>query len=1200
MTHMSKERYDLFISHNSLDKSLIDPIVQRLYGEFEIRPWLDKWDIPAATDWSSEIESALQECSACAVFLGANGWGPHHLDEAKLAFRRKEQRPDFKVIPVLLPGAGAKDINLLEDLFKRRHRVDFTNDINDEDAFRRLLSAIQGQAPGPPEETVFTIRRDAKRWEEARAKNKGSFLYKGGQLEQAQGLAQRHTEQLNDLAVKFLNASAVEEQRRIRLERRRTRTVITGLIIASALILLSAVFAFAQRAEAINQAKVAEDRRREAVRQTELAEKRRREADDALKGEQIATNEARHATKQEKIAKEQAEEKRREAEEASRRERAARVEAETQRRGAQARQLFAEAELAQIAAEGNSGRWAELGRHSFQLATAADTLAREVNLAQTAPLDRSVRAVARFLPRSVVEPTLDQAADCVDYTADGRLMILSIGEELSVRETYSGKEIGRLPAIAYQAPNSWTPTLSYLAAKDSDAKYFRVWRVGEKVEELEGLRQRPDVTASAINSEGTLLATAGDDNVLRVVRIPDGSELITETHPGEIKAIATDAAGFLVATACDDDNIRIYDLQRRQLKSIISTKTEKKPDDDSTETEMESDGLAAKYLALSPDGTLLAASDYITIVIWNLVTGTEIRRFRVLPDAEDEGIEFLSFGAGARSVSVYTNKGYAATYDIGTGTQIWPTYTSSDWWTEDQKGVDWWSYFSSAAFRRIPGGIEVWDSSNGSLLTRAAYEGDIATAAYNPLTKTVAVKEGQKLLLISTYPGTDIAGGLLRGEVELLTGSDYGETFAVRTDAAFGIWNWAMPLWWTPVRGLQKVAGVAVSGDGSHVAAWSEEGLKQWSVDRVSGEVKPEAGLRFGPQETALPEKPGRGAWEVSLAYSSGGRYLSALANGRWYVWDAATGRQVLSGGSEQYADAMSVDSDERAAWYVTSGSEGAALWSQPLTLAAERVAPPRRVMGLPSRFSRFSPGGRYVIYRIPRGGPENDKVVIWDLREQKQALEVDSDNLQFSTGDGFVAVINQGSSTASATPSLVSIYDPESERLLARVKHERPVEVIAFSGDGAVVATVDKVRAEDVAQIHITNLRTGKAVVVIPFTGEVYGVALSHEGRRLCVYGRTGVTHVWDISVPKIPVEIAQLQHDTRVRWAAFDRAADHLMTVEGNINTTKTHKWVISTDELLLRIRRHLTRGMDAQPQVPGQGGAACHQRGGSALQK
>ena len=61
---MAENKFDLFISHNSLDKSLIDPIVEQLNDGYDIRCWLDKWDLPASADWAPRIDQALQSCKA--------------------------------------------------------------------------------------------------------------------------------------------------------------------------------------------------------------------------------------------------------------------------------------------------------------------------------------------------------------------------------------------------------------------------------------------------------------------------------------------------------------------------------------------------------------------------------------------------------------------------------------------------------------------------------------------------------------------------------------------------------------------------------------------------------------------------------------------------------------------------------------------------------------------------------------------------------------------------------------------------------------------------------------------------------------------------------------------------------------------------------------------------------------------------------
>ncbi|HEY0761804.1 MAG TPA: toll/interleukin-1 receptor domain-containing protein [Pyrinomonadaceae bacterium] len=184
---MSTDEYDIFINHNSQDKKFIVPILERLNAEYDIRTWLDQWDLYAARDWETVIEGALKTCLSCAVFLGEHGWGEHHRAETDIALRRQTQHPEFKVIPIMLPGAlneiavfREEDITVVDGLFTRQHRVDFTTGLEDEEAFRRLLAAIRGKAPGPPRITVFTIKRDATHWKELPRTDKNSVLSRCG------------------------------------------------------------------------------------------------------------------------------------------------------------------------------------------------------------------------------------------------------------------------------------------------------------------------------------------------------------------------------------------------------------------------------------------------------------------------------------------------------------------------------------------------------------------------------------------------------------------------------------------------------------------------------------------------------------------------------------------------------------------------------------------------------------------------------------------------------------------------------------------------------------------------------------------------------------------------------------------------------------------------------------------------------------
>ena len=104
------DRFDVFLSHATPDKPLVEELARRLTRE-NLKPWLDKWNLIPGQAWKPEIEAALAECAACAVFIGPGGFGPWqtrgdaggHRPPGRGGRVGGERRP-FRVIPVLLPG----------------------------------------------------------------------------------------------------------------------------------------------------------------------------------------------------------------------------------------------------------------------------------------------------------------------------------------------------------------------------------------------------------------------------------------------------------------------------------------------------------------------------------------------------------------------------------------------------------------------------------------------------------------------------------------------------------------------------------------------------------------------------------------------------------------------------------------------------------------------------------------------------------------------------------------------------------------------------------------------------------------------------------------------------------------------------------------------------------------------------------------
>jgi WD40 repeat protein len=245
-------KYDVFFSHKTEDKELLEPLVARLRSETRFTSWMDNKALCGGDEWWQTIQAELHASRTCAVFLGGRGWGEYHRKESLIAFERTRNDPNFRVIPVLLPGISKEAIDELKILFPKRHWVDLSNGVDQQEGFLRFVAAIEGKPQftgGPPILDVHHIKRDAGRWAATQYKDK-SILYFDSDLRAAQRIAKDHPEELNDLANRFLTVSALEQGRRVG----RRIFALLGVIIALSIMTLVAVV---QQAEANRQRRTA-------------------------------------------------------------------------------------------------------------------------------------------------------------------------------------------------------------------------------------------------------------------------------------------------------------------------------------------------------------------------------------------------------------------------------------------------------------------------------------------------------------------------------------------------------------------------------------------------------------------------------------------------------------------------------------------------------------------------------------------------------------------------------------------------------------------------------------------------------------------------------------------------------------------------------------------------------------------------------
>jgi TIR domain len=95
--------YDLFLSYNSADHTLVEEIARKIRGE-HLEPFLDRWYLVPGARWRARLKQILSSCKAVAIFVGPGEMGRWQQREVDVALDLQANCPSFPVIPVLLPG----------------------------------------------------------------------------------------------------------------------------------------------------------------------------------------------------------------------------------------------------------------------------------------------------------------------------------------------------------------------------------------------------------------------------------------------------------------------------------------------------------------------------------------------------------------------------------------------------------------------------------------------------------------------------------------------------------------------------------------------------------------------------------------------------------------------------------------------------------------------------------------------------------------------------------------------------------------------------------------------------------------------------------------------------------------------------------------------------------------------------------------
>jgi TIR domain len=137
------DEYDVFMAHNSADKSEVEAICQILRKR-GLNPWLDKEQIPPGRWFQDVIQQAIRNVKSAAIFIGSKGLGRWQVVELRTFISQCVER-EIPVIPVLLPEVEEIPEELV--FLNEFNWVKLSKNIEDTEALDNLEWGITGVHP---------------------------------------------------------------------------------------------------------------------------------------------------------------------------------------------------------------------------------------------------------------------------------------------------------------------------------------------------------------------------------------------------------------------------------------------------------------------------------------------------------------------------------------------------------------------------------------------------------------------------------------------------------------------------------------------------------------------------------------------------------------------------------------------------------------------------------------------------------------------------------------------------------------------------------------------------------------------------------------------------------------------------------------------------------------------------------------------
>lgn len=393
----------------------------------------------------------------------------------------------------------------------------------------------------------------------------------------------------------------------------------------------------------------------------------------------------------------------------------------------------------------------------------------------------------------------------------------------------------------------------------------------------------------------------------------------------------------------------------------------------------------------------------------------------------------------------------------------------------------------------------VWDLATEREISRVAHESWVNSVAFSPDGKwIVSGSDDETASVWEAATGKEITRFQDESSIKAVAFSPAGNLVGSGSDnGTVRIWKASTGEEILRLDTQGVIHSVAFSADGKWLAsAGDDEGVHVW--DTTTGEE-----IAWLAQEISV----------YSIAFSPNGRWLASGDDDAIRLWEVPTGEEVAS--IEQEGTAFSVAFSPDGRWLVSGGVDN--------TVRVREAATGEEIARLEHEDSvtsvAISPDGTRFM-----SGSLDGTVRVWEAPPRvRLALDRDFSNQYTSVASPDMKRI------ATSNYKILIIWEAAKGRLVTHFEHGHGVNPsLAFSYDGQRIIT----GGWD-GTARIWDVETGREIARVEHGSPVGPVALSPDGHWAASgtrghLGRHFETRIWDVTTKK---EIARFRHQRSIR---------------------------------------------------------------------